>query len=134
MERNTEKGLRKNPSSYIRSAKTSVRYSARPEWDAHKFVISSFSIGVKWFRFAISSPCYPPSPPGISIFEASPPAQSGRCQAPLYPDGHLKIPHLWPPQNTPPTSLFYPTRQGHDNQAIHNSLDDGCRIQVLKHV
>ena len=24
------------------------------------------------------------------------------------PDGHLKIPHLWPPQNAPPYSLFHP--------------------------
>jgi len=27
------------------------------------------------------------------------------------PDGHLKIPHLWPLQNTPPTSLFHPLKR-----------------------
>ena len=27
------------------------------------------------------------------------------------PDGHFKIPHLWPLQNTPPTSLFHPLKR-----------------------
>jgi len=30
----------------------------------------------------------------------------------LNPDGHFKIPHLWPGQNTPPEVSTSPQRQG----------------------
>ena len=60
-----------------------------------KAMIACLSSDVYWYWYSITSNLRDLNPSDISNFHIS--------EAAINPDGHLKIPHLWPGQNPPPS-------------------------------
>jgi PAS domain S-box-containing protein len=75
------------------------------------YTLEDVSTGREWFRKAYPNKTYR-SQVLRSWIEGKDKAYLGQSIPRIYtPDGHFKIPHLWPGQNTPPEVRFHPWRE-----------------------